>query len=172
MHKRPGKTLKFYLRMMRHPGTPESVGRGVAAGLFSAFIVPAGHMLLAFPLAMLVRGARGAAVLSTWIINPLTVSVIYPVQCYLGSFIIGDPLSYTLIKRLVIDALTHPCLKTAGELGGELILSFFAGGVLLGALTAVPGYFVTTIMVRRHRKRLAGRKAGRINRRKIEECGL
>ncbi len=155
---------------MRHPGTPESVGRGVAAGMFSAFIVPVGHMLLAFPLAMLVRGARGAALLATWIVNPLTISVLYPVQCYLGSFIIGDPLSYDLIKRLVLDAMTEPSLKTAGTLGGELIISFFAGGLLLGVLTAVPGYFCTIIMVRRYRARRAGRKKSRIGGVKKGEC--
>lgn len=138
---------------MRHPGTPESVGRGVAAGFFSAFIVPAGHMLLAFPLAMLVRGAQGSAVLSTWIINPISMPVVYPVQCYLGSFIIGRPLSYALIKDLVLDFHHNPSMQTIGALGGELTLSFFAGGLLLGSLMAVIGYFCTTEMVLRYRKR-------------------
>lgn len=138
---------------MRHPGTPESVGRGVAAGLFAAFIIPAGHMPLAFLLAMLVRGARGVAVLSTWIINPLTISVVYPVQCYLGSFMIGDPLSYALIKQLVMDFVDNLSWKTAWALGGELMASFLAGGLLLGTLVAVIGYFCTTEMVRRYRIR-------------------
>jgi len=138
---------------MRHPGTPESVGRGVAAGIFSAFIIPVGHMLLAFPLAMLVRGARGTAVLSTWIINPLTISVVYPVQCYLGSFMIGDPLSYSLIKKLVVDFFDNLSWKTAWALGGELMASFFAGGLLLGTVAAVASYFFTTEMARRYRAR-------------------
>lgn len=155
---------------MRNPGTPESVGRGVAAGLFSAFIIPAGHMLLAFPLAMLVRGARGAALLATWVVNPLTVSVIYPAQCYLGSFIIGDLLSYPEIKKLVLDAMTNPSLKTAGTLGGELIVSFVVGGILLGALAAIPGYFCTIVMVQRYRARRIRRKASRMDCRKMENC--
>ncbi len=150
MSKPSGKALKFYLELVRHPGTPESVGRGVAVGLFAAFIVPAGHMLLAFPLAVLVRGARGVAVLSTWIVNPLTISVVYPVQCYLGSFLIGDPLSYTLIKKLVMNFFDNLSWETAWALGGELIASFLAGGLLLGAITAVIGYFLTIGMVRRY----------------------
>ncbi|NOU36540.1 MAG: DUF2062 domain-containing protein [Kiritimatiellaceae bacterium] len=153
MRKRPGKWLMFFLRLVRHPGTPESVGRGVAAGLFSAFIIPAGHMPLAFLLAMLVRGARGSAVLSTWIINPLTLSVVYPVQCYLGSFIVGNPLSYALIKKLVMDFFDNLSWKTAAALGGELLASFLAGGLLLGSLAAVIGYFCTTEMARRYRAR-------------------
>ncbi len=126
-------------------------------------------MLLAFPLAMLVRGARGAAVLSTWIVNPLSMPVVYPVQCYLGSFVIGRPLSYALIKQLVFNFHRNPSMKTAGELGGELIASFFAGGLLLGIVLAVVGYFCTAEMVRRYRARRIRRKQSRINRRKPEE---
>jgi hypothetical protein len=153
MRKRPGKWVKIFLRLVRHPGTPESVGRGVAAGLFSALIIPVGHMPLAFLLAILVRGARGSAVLATWIINPLTLSVVYPVQCYLGSFMIGSPLSYALIKKLVLDTMHTPSMETAGALGDELLASFLAGGLLLGFASAVIGYFLTTKMARRYRAR-------------------
>lgn len=153
MRKRPGKSAKFFLHLIRHPGTPESVGRGVAVGLFSAFIIPAGHMPLAFLLAMLVRGARGSAVLSTWIINPFTLPVVYPVQCYLGSFMIGDPLSYDLIKQLVMNFFDNLSWETARALGGELMASFFAGGLVLGTVAAVIGYFFTTEMARRYQTR-------------------
>ncbi len=110
-------------------------------------------MPLAFLLAMLVRGARGSAVLSTWIINPLTLSVVYPVQCYLGSFMIGDPLSYDLIKQLVLDFFDNLSWETAWALGGELTASFLAGGLLFGFVAAVIGYFCATEMTRRYRTR-------------------
>jgi len=170
MRKRPGKWLKFFLRLTRHPGTPERVGRGVAAGLFAAFIIPVGHMPLAFLLAIPVRGTRSAAVLSTWIINPLTLSVVYPVQCYLGSFIIGDLLSYPEIKQLIVAFLTHPGWNTFCDLGSELIVSFFAGGLLLGAAVAVIGYFSTTKMVRGYRARKMKRKESKMRCQKTEEC--
>lgn len=170
MHKRPGKWLKFFLRLTRHPGSPERVGRGVAAGLFAAFIIPVGHMLLAFPLAMLVRGTRSAAVLSTWIINPLTLSVAYPVQCYLGSFIAGDLLSYSEIKQLIMAFLTHPGWSTFSDLSSELIVSFFAGGLLLGTAAAGIGYFATTKMVHSYRARKIRRKESKMHCRKTEEC--
>lgn len=113
---------------------------------------------MAFLLAILVRGARGAAILSTWIVNPLTMPVIYAIQCYIGSFIIGKPLSYVLIKQLVLDVLRNPSLKTAGALSGEFIVSFFVGGLILGILALFPVYFFTTSMVRRHRIRRADKK--------------
>ena len=169
MRKRSGKSFKFYLRLMRHRGTPECVGRGVAVGVFSAFITPIGQMPLALLLAWPFRAAKGSALLSTWITNPFNMPVIYSIQCYLGSFAIGDPLSYTLIKHLVSAAITNPCLKTAGELGGELILSFFTGGLILGTLSAVLGYFCTTEMVRRYRARRLHRKTAKIICRKMKE---
>jgi uncharacterized protein (DUF2062 family) len=157
-----GKALKMFLRLMRHPGTPESVGRGVAAGFFTAIVFPGGHMVAAFFLAMLVRGARGTAVIATWITNPVTIPLIWPAQCYLGSFLIGRPLSHELIEHLLWDAVHTPSRATLGELSSELIASFFAGGLLIGTLLAIAGYFATLGVVRRHRRRLAGRKAHRI----------
>lgn len=170
MRKRPGRTLKFYLKLTRHPGTPESVGRGAAAGLFTAFIIPAGHMLAAFPIAMLVRGTRSVAMLVTWVVNPLTIPVIYPAQCWLGSYITGRPLSYASIRRMVARIIADPSFETAGELGGELIISFFAGGVLFGTVAATSGYFCTTALVKRHRMRKTAKKNRRMNRSETEEC--
>ncbi len=170
MRKRSGKSLRLYFKLMRNPGTPESVGRGVAVGLFSAFITPLGQMPLALLLALPLRGAKGAAVLSTWVTNPLNMPVVYPIQCYLGSFIIGSPLSYALIKRMVLDTLHNPSMESWLSLGGELVASFLAGGMLFGLLSAVPGYFLTIEMVRRYRARKIKRKELRMSRRKIEEC--
>lgn len=170
MRKRSGKPLRFYLKLIRHPGTPESVGRGVATGLFTAFLIPGGHMLAAFLLAIPLRGARGAAMLATWIANPLTIPFIWPVQCWLGSFLIGRPLSYALIKQLVSEAVYHPSIQTVRTLSGELIISFFTGGLLLGTAAAAAGYFCTTGLVKRHRARLTERKNLRQSRWISKEC--
>lgn len=171
MRKPQRKSVKFYLRLMRHPGTPESIGRGVAAGFFTAFIIPAGHMAVAFLLAVLIRGARGAAVLSTWITNPFTMPVVYPVQCYVGSFITGKPLSYSLIKKMVFSALHDRSLEAAGALSGDLIISFFAGGLLFGTIMAISGYFISIQMVRRYRIRRTFRKIRRqAEKRQTEIC--
>lgn len=164
MAKQSRKSLKIFLRLMQHSGTPESVGRGVAAGLFVAFFLPGGHMVVAFLLAILVRGARAAAVLSTWITNPFTIPVIWPIQCYLGSYLMGRPLSHAHIERLLWGAIHTPSMKTVGELSGELIQSFFAGGLLLGSIVAAIGYCLAVIMVQRHRARQAGRRKNRMNR--------
>ncbi len=125
-------------------------------------------MPLALLLALPLRGAKGAAVLSTWVTNPLNMPVVYPIQCYLGSFIIGNPLSYEEIKTLVLNALHNPSMGAWWSLGGELVACFLAGGVLFGLLSAVPGYFLTIELVRRYRARKIKRKELRMNRWKTE----
>lgn len=166
---RSGRSLKFYLRLIRHSGTPESVGRGIAVGLFSAFVLPGGHMLMAFLLAVLVRGARGASVLITWVTNPLTMPLIWPAQCYLGNYLLGMPLSQSRIKLLLQDVIHEPSWRTIGTLSSDLLFSFFAGGLVFGSIAAVIGYFCSIALVRRYRIRRAGRKAFRINRFKPKE---
>lgn len=154
-----GKFWKWLLRLIRHPGTPESVGRGVASGFFTALVLPFGHMAAAFLLAVLLRGARGTAVLATWIINPFTVPVVWPLQCWLGSFLIGSPLSRVRIEQMLRDVIYTPSLESASALSKELIFSFFAGGAVLGIVLAVAGYFCTVAAARRYQARRAGRKA-------------
>ncbi|MBM4152153.1 MAG: DUF2062 domain-containing protein [Kiritimatiellaceae bacterium] len=163
MRKPIQRRLKWYLKLVRHSGTPESVGRGVAVGMFSAFITPIGQMPLALLLAWPFRAAKGTALLSTWITNPFTMPVLYSAQCYLGGFIIGHPLSYEKIKPLILDVLHSPSLKTAWILGGDLLFSFIAGGVMFGVVMATLGYSCTLAVVRRHRARLAHRKERRIH---------
>jgi uncharacterized protein (DUF2062 family) len=169
MHKQSGYPSKLYLSLIGHPGTPESVGRGVAAGLFSACILPAGHMLMAFLLATLIGGAQTVSILTTWIINPLTIPIVYPAQCYIGSFLIGRPLSYALIKHLVLDVLHNPSVETIQTLSSEIILSFFAGGLLLGTGMAATGFFLTTFFLHRHRIRQARKRKNKTIRQKEQD---
>jgi hypothetical protein len=121
-------------------------------------------MPLALLLALPLRGAKVTAVLTTWITNPLNMPVVYPIQCYLGSFIIGNPLSYEEIKTLVLNALHNPSTGTWWALGGELVACFLAGGLLLGGIMAVSGYFLATELTRRYRAQKIKRKEHKINR--------
>lgn len=165
-----GKVLKFFVRLGRHPGTPESVGRGVAAGFLTALLLPGGHMLAAFLLAIPLRAARATAALATWIINPFTIPVIWPLQCWLGSFLIGSPLSRERAWQMLREVIHTPSLKAAGTLSKELIESFFAGGAVIGGVLALTGYFCTVVLVRRYRERRADRKARRIQLWKTKGC--
>lgn len=155
-----------YLRIMRHPGSPQRTGRGVAIGLFAAFIVPfMFHMAVALVLAFLLRGARFAAVVATWISNPLTFPVIYPVQCYVGGYLIGRPLSYETVCRVVGGMVKEPTWDAFAQMGLVFLVPFFAGGLLFGSIAAVAGYFLSIYLLTRFRARKESRRKLREQRR-------
>ena len=164
---------KAYIRMMRHPGTPQRMGRGVAIGLFVAFAVPFGfHMVFALALAFLLRGARLAAVSVTWIINPLTMAIVYPVQCCLGGYMLGRPFSYGAVMALFDDALRGPSWGALAEIGRDMLVYCCVGGGLLGLVVAWIGYHATVIAIVRYRKRKEMRKSSSENTVGQTEIGL
>lgn len=66
--------------------TRRSVPRGVALGLFSAFIVPVGQIFLAAFLALPARANVPLAVLVTFVTNPLTLAFWLVVANKVGQF--------------------------------------------------------------------------------------
>ncbi len=150
---------RAYMRLMRHPGSPQRTGRGIAIGLMVAFVVPfTFHMVLALALAILLRGARFAAMLATWVVNPLTIPVLYPIQCYVGGYLTGRPLSYTSVAKWFSDVFTDPSWSSFEAFGKGLLIPFFAGGLFFGIVASVAGYYATTAMIVRFRERRAARK--------------
>lgn len=155
--------LQSYLRMMRHKGTPESVGRGVAIGLFIAFFIPFSvQMLIAFPLALWLRAAKFPALLFTWVTNPLTIPFVYPLQCYVGSWLIGLPFTYEYIRKTLGGLFRDPSFSSVLGLGGEIALAFFAGGFVFGLIAAVAGYITSVRLVLAYRQNKEQRKEQRM----------
>jgi uncharacterized protein (DUF2062 family) len=148
-----------YFRLLNHKGSPESIGRGAAIGLMVGMVIPFSfQMIIAFPLALLFKAAKFPALLFTWISNPLSIPVIYPIQCYVGSYLIGRPLSYESIKTTLAVLIETPSISNFFGFSGDLILSFFAGGALFGTIIALIGYFLTIQSIRKHRIKKAERK--------------
>lgn len=160
----------WYYRIMKQPGTPDSLARGVAIGLFIGFIIPFGfQMIVALPLAVLLKARKLPAVVGTWVTNHFTIGVIYPLQCYLGSVLLGHPLSVDKIKDKFGAFFTRLgeiegvgwrqsvslSFKALFDLGDDIVVPFFVGGAVLGAVCAALGYFATYGMILRFR---AGRK--------------
>ena len=127
----------YYLKVMRNSGSPEYIARGAALGIFIGFAIPIGFQIAAaVPLAFLLKGAKIPAVVLTFIRNYATV----------------------LVEKLH-GLLEERTLASLMELGTPIILSFFAGGLLFGILTAVPGYYLTLRLVAGFRRRRAERRA-------------
>lgn len=156
----------FFLKMMRSSDSPDYLARGVALGLFIGFLVPMGlQIAVVLPLAFLLKAAKIPAVAFTFVTNHLTVFFIYPVQCWIGSYLMFHPFRYdTLVEQLrgLIDAPDmNAALAEIAQLGGQLVASFFLGGLLFGVIFGLLGYFLTYGATVRFHARRAGRKKAR-----------
>jgi len=150
----------YYWKVIRNSGSPEYIARGAAVGMFVGFFIPMGFQIVAaIPLAFLFKGAKIPAVVLTFISNYVTSLVIYPVQCYVGSYLIFNPLHWADLVEKMKNLLEQQTLDSLTALGTQVVLSFFAGGLLFGILFSVPCYWVTLHLVVRYRRRRAEKRA-------------
>lgn len=154
----------WYYKILRERGTPGFIARGWAAGLFVNFFIPCFFQVVtAIPLAFLVKGSRIAAVMATFISNNFTIPFLYPFQCYIGGYLICKPLQYEQIKTVLSTIITNPSYDSIYQLGMHLMLAFFAGGTLLGIISAIFGYFIARRLAaeyqqKRHERRMLKRR--------------
>ena len=163
--RRIGETIRYYyLKLMRTRGSPEYIARGVALGLFIGFFIPLFcQLVIVIPLAFVLRAAKVPAIAFTFVSNHFSVFLIYPLQCWLGSYLIFRPFRYAELHARLQALLTTPSFEAFRSLGTDVALSFFTGGLLLGLLSAIPAYFITIELVKKYRKRRDGRRSHRNN---------
>lgn len=137
--------------------TRRSVPRGVALGLFCAFIIPVGQIFLAAFMALPARANVPMSAVVTFITNPFTFPFWIVVANRVGAFI------------LKIDAAAGGMAneQLQGE-RGQLLAQFFEtagvtafGFVVLAVVSAAVGYLVSSwtwrVMVARRRTRRLAR---------------
>ena len=85
------RTLRYHwLRIMRQKDKPERIAAGSSLGMFLGLVTPPGtQMLLAIAIAPFLRCNVVAAMLFTWISNPLTIPFLYPLALNLGELVTG-----------------------------------------------------------------------------------
>lgn len=132
--------------------TRRSVPRGVALGLFSAFIIPIGQIFLAAFLALPARANVPLAALVTFVTNPFTLVFWIPVANRVGNFMVRIDAD---TAGQAAQQLEGGGLQWAGEMAGLTILGF----VVLALVTPVVGYVVSggvwrVIIARKRAKRL------------------
>ncbi len=136
----------FYFRVRSLQGDPHYVAMGMAVGVFVAFTptIPF-HTVLTIALAFLFRGSKPAALIGSWLNNPLTFPAFYYGSYKLGVFMLG---------RDIHMHIRYDSIKELMALGWDVALAMIAGGVLLGVLPAVGAYFLTYhlfLRIRAHR---------------------
>lgn len=161
-------------RMRRLPGTPEQIARGVFAGTVTVFTPYFGlHFIVAALLARVMRGSMLAALLATFLGNPLTYVPIAVISLNLGHFLLGTRPT---------GAVNNSMFRRFGAAAGDLWNNFLAiftperanwhelhvfwdtvvwpwtvGGIIPGLICATCCYYVTLSLVRAYQKSRAAR---------------
>lgn len=131
------RILRLYrLRLMRLRGEPHQVAGGMAIGVFVGMTptVPL-HTVLAVIAAFIAGKSKLAAALGVWVANPLVLPFIYLLDYQVGRWITGtEPPSFSI---------SHFNISVLMETGWDLSYPLLVGGLVTGALAAVPSYFIT-----------------------------
>lgn len=131
--------------------------------MFFGCLAPVGiQLLFSLPCAFLLKGSKIGAMLGTLLTNHFTILIIYPLQCFAGARLLGYTFSYEEI-RVAIRQVVAGDLYAFQNLGSDLLVAFFTGGLLL-ALIATP---LTYYAVLRLAKKSRQRKEQRIRRQQL-----
>jgi uncharacterized protein len=158
-----GRTFHYWRhRLVRLPGTPQSIASGVAAGVSMSFMPPGLHMLMAAGLALLSRGNVIAATLvSVAFGNPVMTALLLSADLGLGELLIGAHHREISGEVSLLEFFQHP-VDTLNRFG----VPFLLGAVLLAILAWLATYFVTLRFVEFAHARRAKRLRKKWQRRK------
>lgn len=122
-----------------------SVPRGVALGLVAGLVVPFAHTVIAALLAIPLRANVLIAAGTTWVSNPITWIVIFPLERSIGKFLIGlghiKAASHAAIQA---GGPVHSWLSLILKTSGEIAL----GSVVLAGVAGIAGYFLVGMVWR------------------------
>lgn len=143
--------------------TRRSVPRGVALGLFAAFIVPVGQIFLAAFLALPARANVPLSALVTFVTNPFTLPFWLIVANRVGSFVLKVDAATTGMANEELASGRWAWVIEAFEVAGVTTFGF----VVLSIVSAAVGYliasFVWRFMVARKRARRLRRMEARLD---------
>lgn len=127
---------QMWVRMRQLEGNPHYVALGMAIGVFISItpIIPL-QTVVAIVLAFLVRGSKSAAVLGTWLSNPLTIPLVYYANYQLGCVLLGH--------QATLDNIAFDSFSQMMELGLEVTWAMIIGSLVIGGSLGVVAYLVT-----------------------------
>ncbi len=160
-------------RILHTDDSPDRIARGIAVGLFTAYLPLFGlHIFLALFFAAILRANKIMAILFVWVSNPLTAAFIY-YPCYkVGRLFLGffkyeheispDQLTAMLnifsIHVIVTQFFTAEYWRQVASVFAVIGLETFVGGVLIGLVVAKISYWTALTVINRYRKRKSNRR--------------
>jgi uncharacterized protein (DUF2062 family) len=172
------------LRLTRLPDEPHRIARGVFAGVFVSFTPFFGfHFLAGGLMAWLIRGNILAALLATFVGNPLTTPFIALTSVEFGHWLldVDYPLTFLSIvaaftnagqelwqnlKAIVTADVTH--WDNLARFWETIYLPYLVGGILPGLIVSLLFYWGTIPVVHAYQKIRATKLRERIEKRHAE----
>ncbi|MDB6176491.1 DUF2062 domain-containing protein [Paracoccus sp. Z330] len=167
-------------RVRRLPDQPHRIGRGVAAGVFVSFTPLFGlHFLSAAGCAWIIGGNLLAALLATFIGNPITFPFIAVLAVSLGRKILrldGDLGPQQIFGEFArasaeiwhnIRSIFGPEKAHWGHLAEfftQIYWPYVVGGVIIGLVASIAAHYLTVPVIRAYHRRRTKKMAERIAR--------
>lgn len=169
-------------RLRRLPDAPHRIARGVFAGVLVSFTPLFGlHFAAAALLAWIMRGNLIAAIMATFVGNPVTFPFIAAFGVELGNWFLGHPGVLSPLKIFAdfgyasaemwhnIQAIFTPEQAHWNRLHDffrEVFLPYLLGGLVWGTIAALISYYLSLPLImayqNRRKKKLAARLEKRI----------
>jgi len=157
-------------RIKRLPDTPHKIAMGIACGVFVTFTPFFGlHFLLAWILALMFRGNILAAIMATFVGNPITFPIIAATSYQLGLRIMGmghEKTVWSKIHDSFVDAFNTLWANIRSIFGSEqsswdgffefaqdVFLPYLVGGIIPGLFVSGLFYVFSKPLIAGHQKR-------------------
>ena len=149
------KSLRYWYKLYRHRvyryvrtlnGNPQNLARGLAVGVFAGSFPFFGiQSLIGVLLAIIFRGSKVAAVMGTWISNPLTYIPIFIFNFRVGKLLLG-------VESLSSRQINYESLQAWRELGFAFTIVLLVGCLVVGTVLAIISYFAGLSFFKRIQK--------------------
>ena len=145
--------------------TRRSVPRGVALGLFSAFIIPVGQIFLAAFLALPSRANVPLAALVTFVTNPFTIAFWAVVANQVGQFMLQIDAATTGVASEQLESGAWQWVIDAFEVAGVTVVGFFVLAVVASSVGYLLSSAIWRVLVARKRAKRLKRMEDRLDQR-------
>lgn len=140
--------------------TRRSVPRGVALGLFTAFIIPVGQIFLAAFLAWPARANVPLAAAVTFVTNPFTIAFWAVVANRVGNFILRIDSTATEMVLAQADSTWWVYIVDAFQVAGVTVVGFFVLAIVTSSIGYLAASGIWRVIVAR---KVARKRAKRLN---------
>lgn len=157
-------------RLRRLPDTPARIARGVFAGVFVSFTPFFGmHFLAAAAVALVVNGNLLAALLATFVGNPLTFPLIALLSLKIGHWLLGTTFDHGEhasladtflgaaedLKANFLAIFTDETTQwgNLSDFFSEIFLPYLVGGLAPGVIAGLVAYYLSEPLIAAYQKR-------------------